>query len=179
VQAPVPSGWRNVPDADQTAVFTVGDRQVEVGYRFGRDGLRATVDGARLDVVADAVAADRVTLTLDGVRRTVEVHRVGDTAFVDGPLGASQLTEIERFPEPGAADEAGSLHAPMPGTVVRVELAEGQEVRGGAVVVVLEAMKMEHAVRAPHDGVVSSLPVAVGETVDTGQVLAVVSEVEP
>jgi propionyl-CoA carboxylase alpha chain len=177
VQRPVPWGWRNVPGADQTAVFTVGERQLEVGYRFGRDGLRATVDGARLDVAADAVAADRVTLTLDGIRRTVEVHRVGDTVFVDGPLGATELTEVERFPEPVAAEEAGSLHAPMPGTVVRVEVAEGEQVRAGAVVVVLEAMKMEHAVRAPHDGVVSSLPAAVGETVDTGEVLAVVAEV--
>jgi biotin carboxyl carrier protein len=85
---------------------------------------------------------------------------------------------VERFPEPVAAEEAGSLHAPMPGTVVRVEVTEGQEVGAGAVIVVLEAMKMEHAVRAPHDGVVSALSAAVGETVDTGEVLAVVHGAE-
>jgi acetyl/propionyl-CoA carboxylase alpha subunit len=178
VQRPVPSGWRNVPNADQTTTFAIDGRVVDVGYRFGRDGLRATVDGERLDVAAEVVTADGVTLTLDGVRRTVEVHRVCDTVFLDSPLGATELTEVERFPEPVAEEEAGSLHAPMPGTVVRVEVAEGQEVRAGAVVVVLEAMKMEHAVRAPYDGVVSALPAAVGETVDTGAVLAVVSEVE-
>jgi propionyl-CoA carboxylase alpha chain len=176
VQRTVPSGWRNVPNADQTAVFTTGDRTVEVGYRFTRHGLRASVDGERLDAVADDVAPDRVTLTVDGVRRTVEVHRVGATSFVDGPLGATELTEAERFPEPVAAEEPGSLHAPMPGTVVRVEVAEGERVRAGTVVVVLEAMKMEHVVRAPHDGVVASLSAAVGRAVDTGHVLAVVHD---
>jgi propionyl-CoA carboxylase alpha chain len=64
----------------------------------------------------------------------------------------------------------------MPGTVVRVEVAEGDEVPAGAVVVVLEAMKMEHAVRAPHAGVVSALHAQVGAAVDTGHVLAVVGE---
>jgi acetyl/propionyl-CoA carboxylase alpha subunit len=176
VQRTIPPGWRNVPNADQTAVFTAGDRQVEVGYRSTRDGLRASVDGTRLAVVAGAVTPQRVTLTVDGVRRTVDLHRVGDTVFCDSPLGSLELTEVERFPEPVAAEEPGSLHAPMPGTVVRVEVAEGQPVRAGAVVVVLEAMKMEHAVRAPHDGVVASLPASVGAAVDTGSVLAVVSE---
>src|SRR3954471_22950587 len=90
VQATVPSGWRNVPNADQTAVFiggpSLGDRPVEVGYRFTRDGLRATVDGERLDVVAGPIARDRVTLSVDGVRRSVDVHRVGDTVFLDSAL---------------------------------------------------------------------------------------------
>jgi biotin carboxyl carrier protein len=81
-----------------------------------------------------------------------------------------------RFPEPVAEEEAGSLHAPMPGTVVRVEVEEGRPVGAGAVVVVLEAMKMEHAVRAPYDGVVTTLHATVGQAVDTGHVLAVVTE---
>jgi acetyl/propionyl-CoA carboxylase alpha subunit len=174
VQPAVPSGWRNVPNADQVAVFRTGERDVEVGYRSGRDGLRATVDGERLDVTAGAVTAERVVLTVDGVRRAVDVHRVGDTVWLDSALGATELTEVERFPEPVAEEAAGSLHAPMPGTVVRVELEEGAEVAAGTVVVVLEAMKMEHAVRAPHDGVVSSLHATVGAAVDTGHVLAVV-----
>jgi propionyl-CoA carboxylase alpha chain len=67
----------------------------------------------------------------------------------------------------------------MPGTVVRVEVTEGQPVRAGAVVVVLEAMKMEHVVRAPTDGILTSLHAEVGVTVDTGHVLAVVSEKDP
>jgi acetyl/propionyl-CoA carboxylase alpha subunit len=176
VQATVPAGWRNVPNAHATASFTAGDRPVEVAYRFGRDGVRASVDGERLDVTVGDVTAERVTLTVGGVRRTVDVHRVGDTSFCDSALGATELVEAERFPEPVAEEEAGSLHAPMPGTVVRVEVEEGAAVGAGTVVVVLEAMKMEHAVRAPHDGVVTNLHATVGQAVDTGHVLAVVHD---
>jgi acetyl/propionyl-CoA carboxylase alpha subunit len=172
----VPTGWRNVPSADQVAEFAAGERRVEVRYRFSRHGLGAAVDGTRVDVVPGAITADRVVLTVAGVQRTVEVHRVGDTVWLDSALGSTELIELPRFPEPRTADAAGSLLAPMPGTVVRVEAAEGAAVTAGAVVVVLEAMKMEHAVRAPVDGVVTSLPVAAGDTVEAGRVLAVVSE---
>jgi acetyl/propionyl-CoA carboxylase alpha subunit len=176
VQPAVPSGWRNVPDGDQVAVFRAGEREVEVRYRFTRHGLGAGVDGVRLDVTAADAGPERVTLTLGGVGRTVGVHRVGDTVWLDSPLGATELTEVPRFAEPRAAEAPGSLRAPMPGTVVRVAVAEGAPVAAGEVVVVLEAMKMEHAVRAPSAGVVGSLPVAAGETVQAGQVLAVVGE---
>jgi acetyl/propionyl-CoA carboxylase alpha subunit len=176
VQPAVPSGWRNVPSGDQVAVFRAGERELEVRYRFTRHGIGAGVDGVRLDVAAAAATPARVVLTLDGVRRAVDVHRVGDTVWLDSPLGATELVELPRFPEPVAVEEPGSLRAPMPGTVVRVEVAEGTAVGAGEVVVVLEAMKMEHAVRAPADGVVASLPVAAGETVQAGQVLAVLGE---
>jgi acetyl/propionyl-CoA carboxylase alpha subunit len=178
VQAAVPSGWRNVPNGDQLAQFSVGGGQVEVRYRLGRDGMRASVDGVAVDVTAVELCPDRVTLAVDGIRRTVDVHRVGTVRYLDSSLGTTELRELERFPEPQASEEAGSLHAPMPGTVVRVEVADGQEVAAGAVVVVLEAMKMEHAVRAPHDGVVANLSAAVGQTVDTGEVLAVVHDAD-
>jgi propionyl-CoA carboxylase alpha chain len=133
------------------------------------------VAGEPVDVVAGTLTAERVVLTVDGVRRAVDVHRVGSTVWLDSPLGATELTEVERFPEPVAEAEAGSLRAPMPGTVVRIEVAEGDAVAAGAVVVVLEAMKMEHPVRAPRDGVVTDLPATAGAAVGSGQVLAVVS----
>jgi acetyl/propionyl-CoA carboxylase alpha subunit len=176
VQAAVPSGWRNVPNDDQVAVYRSGERQVEVRYRYGRSGLTATVDGTPLDVAAGETTAERVVLTLDGVRRAVDVHRVVDTVYLDSPLGSDALVEVPRFAEPVAGADAGSLLAPMPGTVVRVEVEEGARVAAGAVVVVLEAMKMEHAVRAPADGVVTALPAEVGSTVHTGAVLAVVGD---
>jgi propionyl-CoA carboxylase alpha chain len=104
------------------------------------------------------------------------VHRVGSVSYVDSALGFSALAEVPRFPDPAAAEHAGSLLAPMPGTVVRVLAAEGARVRAGAALMVLEAMKMEHTVTAPVDGVLAGLRVEPGDQVDTGQVLAVVSE---
>lgn len=66
----------------------------------------------------------------------------------------------------------------MPGTVVRVEVTEGQSVSAGDAVVVLEAMKMQHTIRTPSDGIVVKIPVAVAAQVDSGQVLAVVQDGE-
>ena len=69
---------------------------------------------------------------------------------------------------------AGSLLAPMPGTVIRVGVQVGDEVKQGQPLLWLEAMKMEHTISAPADGVVAELTVGEGEQVEVGAVLAVV-----
>jgi propionyl-CoA carboxylase alpha chain len=97
---------------------------------------------------------------------------VADTAYVDSPLGSSVLTEVPRFAEPESNAPAGSLLAPMPGTVVRIAVAAGDPVSADDPIVVLEAMKMEHAIRAPVAGVVAVVNVRVGQAVDTGTELA-------
>jgi len=66
----------------------------------------------------------------------------------------------------------------MPGTVVRVEVSVGDHVPEGAVILAIEAMKMEHAIRAPAAGVVTDLPIAVGAQVDNGSVLAVLDDAD-
>jgi propionyl-CoA carboxylase alpha chain len=91
-------------------------------------------------------------------------------------VGTVLLTPVPRFTEPGSALAVGSLVAPMPGTVLRVAVAAGDEVRAGDPLLWLEAMKMEHKITAPADGVVAELPVAAGTQVDVGAVLAVVKE---
>jgi biotin carboxyl carrier protein len=116
-----------------------------------------------------------VDAEIDGVRRRYKVVRDGLDYYVDSALGSTTLREVERFPDPTTLAEAGSLVAPMPGAVVRIEVIEGSQVAAGAPIIVLEAMKMEHAVRAPTDGVVSAISVAAGDQVESGQVLAVVS----
>jgi acetyl/propionyl-CoA carboxylase alpha subunit len=171
----VPSGWRNVPNQDQSAVFTCAGERREVRYQFSRSGLHLAVDGRELPgAQAGQVRQDRVELTVGGISRRYLVHRVAGTAYVDSPLGSTALDEVPRFTEPGSASAAGSLLAPMPGTVVRIAVTPGDSVSAQAPVVVLEAMKMEHAVRAPVAGLVTQVNVRVGQAVDTGTELAVV-----
>jgi acetyl/propionyl-CoA carboxylase alpha subunit len=175
----LPSGWRNVPGDQQWAAFDVGDRRVEVRYLLGTGGLTAEVDGSAVpDLVLRAASASRVDLDVAGVRREFAVHRVGDRSYVDSVLGSTVVSECARFPEPGSLAAPGSLLAPMPGTVVRVDVLPGDQVRAGAVVVVIEAMKMEHSVVAPHDGTATEVAVVVGRSVDVGAVLAVVEPAE-
>jgi propionyl-CoA carboxylase alpha chain len=149
---------------------------VEVAYRTGRGGLRAEGhEGVRLV----AASPDRVTLDVGGVRHGFDVRIVpGATAadvYVDSPLGPVALRALPRFADPGDLVAPGSLLAPMPGTVVRVETGPGAAVAEGQTLLVLEAMKMEHRIAAPAAGVVAELNVAAGRRVEAGAVLAVIA----
>ncbi|HRD10361.1 MAG TPA: biotin carboxylase N-terminal domain-containing protein [Mycobacterium sp.] len=171
----LPSGFRTLHSAPQQVSFTFGDTDVEVTYRFERGRVRVSVDGETLDVVLFGATVDLVDAEIDGVRRRYRVLRDGLDVYVDSALGASALREVDRFPDPSSLTEAGSLVAPMPGAVVRVEVIEGARVTAGTPIIVLEAMKMEHMVKAPADGVVAAISVNTGDQVESGQVLAVVS----
>ncbi len=165
-----PSGWRNVPSQPQTASY---DGTV-VAYSHGREGLLAAVDGNPLEVRLWSASPYLVDLSVRGVRRRYDVA-LGATTYVDSALGHSALVEDPRFPVPGSTLAAGSLTAPMPGTVLRVTAAVGDEVKAGDALVVLEAMKMEHGVKAVADGTVTEVLVEAGDQVDAGAVLVVVS----
>ncbi len=172
----IPSGWRNVPSDDQHVTFDTGDgTQLAVRYRFSGQTVTATINGEPVtELLLRQAAAGRVVADIDGIRREFTIRQDGDTWDVDSSLGSSQLTELPRFPDPQSRAAPGSLLAPMPGTVVRLEVAPGAQVKAGTPIVVLEAMKMEHSVSAPHDGVVTDIEVTGGQQVDVGTVLAVV-----
>ena len=174
----LPSGWRNVGGASQHVAYTLRDSDVDVRYRFRRDGLDVRVNDEPLAAALVSATGSRVVLETDGVRRDYAVHRSGGWSFVDGPDGSVALAEVPRFADPSTKVAAGSLLAPMPGTVVRVLAEPGATVAAGQPLVVLEAMKMEHTVAAPGDGVLGEVHVSAGDQVDTGQVLAVVEDPE-
>jgi len=167
----LPPGWRNVPSQLQRARYAGHD----VGYRIDRSGL--VVEG-RDDVRLVSMRPDRVELEVAGIRRAFDVTDYGGLVCVDSALGPVTLIPQPRFADPAAHVTAGSLLAPMPGTVVRLAAAVGDEVTAGQPLLWLEAMKMEHLVAAPAAGVVAELPVAVGQQVEVGSVLAVVKPEE-
>jgi acetyl/propionyl-CoA carboxylase alpha subunit len=176
VLAAAPSGWRNVPSEPQWTTYSAGGAAYHVGYRFTRRGLEAaTVNQESFgDVEMIHVASDVVDLAVDGVRRTFRIGRGGGSTQVHSSLGATTFVELPRFAEPEVFSVPGSLVAPMPGTVVRVDVRPGDDIQLGAPVVVLEAMKMQHTVVAPAAGTVTGVGVEAGQTVDAGAVLAVV-----
>jgi propionyl-CoA carboxylase alpha chain len=188
VQPAVPSGWRNNPSQPQRVDLQGDGGVLAVGYRLGRNGALEALEvdgeplpGARLWGTNPTGAGTwLVHLEVAGVRRRFEVHRVGDVHYVDGPLGHAELRELPRFPPPEdqAATAAGSLASPLPGIVRRVGAAPGDRVAAGALLVVVEAMKLEHRVGAPHAGRVREVLVAEGQEVDAGTPVAVLEEVE-
>ncbi|GGM35275.1 acetyl/propionyl-CoA carboxylase subuit alpha [Longimycelium tulufanense] len=172
VQPGVPIGWRNLPSQLEHKEFTTRDGRVEVRYRLGRGGLEvAGLEGIRLV----SVEPHQVVLDTAGVHRRFLVESYGDDVHVDSVLGSVVLRRVPRLVEPGSVVAEGSLLAPMPGAVAEIEVTEGEDVRAGQPLLVLEAMKMRHAVRSPVDGVVRAIKVSAGAQVDAGEVLAIVS----
>ncbi|KJK40819.1 acetyl-CoA carboxylase subunit alpha [Lentzea aerocolonigenes] len=154
----LPLGWRNVRSQQPTAKFLFGDTEIEVEY----DPEQAT--------------EDTVILDLDGVKTPFRVARYGDLVEVDSPRGSVSLKAVPRFPEPETKLAPGATIAPMPGTVVRVSVNQGDHVEAGTELLVLEAMKMEHRVLANNAGTVTELLVEKAQQVNAGDVLAVVEE---
>ncbi len=167
----LPSGWRNLASGHQVKTF-VDDAGAEhrVEYRFGRAGLTLPNDEA---VHLVSASPDEVVLgDHHGVARSFAVARHGQAVYVDSAQGSVHLVAQSRFPEPGSAVEKGSLVAPMPGNVIRLGAAVGDTVTAGQPLIWLEAMKMEHTITAPTDGVLAELNVDTGHQVEVGAVLA-------
>ena len=138
-----------------------------VGFRIRVDGrqreLRIAFSDDRPNFDAEDDDGSFLGLAFAGDRLTV-VTRNEDAVF--------EIVDLRAAPV-GATAGGGQLVAPMPGTVAAVSVSAGQQVTAGQTLVVVEAMKMEHAVKAPHDGTVSRLDCAVGDLVREGQELVV------
>jgi propionyl-CoA carboxylase alpha chain len=171
VLGPVPSGWRNLTSGYQVKTYRDdSDTEHRIEYRFNRTGLALSGDESVHLITA---APDQVVLADDnGVAYGFAVTRYGEDSYVDSARGPVHLTAVPRFPEAGSAVEKGSLVAPMPGNVIRLGAAVGDAVTAGQPLIWLEAMKMEHTISAPTDGVLTELNVETGQQVDVGAVLA-------
>jgi propionyl-CoA carboxylase alpha chain len=208
VLRPMPSGWRNNPNGPAKVSFEGHHGAIEVEYGFDRSGrsnhLRAVLSAPHSRSATHTPASpeslgaagvgeggvgeggatvlectpDEVAMEIGGVRTRFEVQQVDGVAYVDSPLGSSVLRVIERFRLPESQGAAGSLAAPLPGTVVKVAVDPGQAVEAGDLLVVIEAMKMEHEVSAPRSGIVSAVRVEQGHQVEPGEVLVVIDAEE-
>ena len=176
----LPSGWRNIVSQPQQKSFRrvggpdAGETDtIEVSYRISRDGLLAV---GHDDVHLVSMEPDRVVLRTNGVQRRFEVATYDRLVSIDSPLGPVALELLSRFPSAEDHTAPGSLLAPMPGSIVRIAVAEGDQVGAGQPLLWLEAMKMQHQVTAPVTGTVAELHVTEGQQVEVGAVLAVVTE---
>ena len=176
----LPSGWRNIVSQPQQKSFRrvggpdAGETDtIEVSYRISRGGLLAV---GHDDVHLVSMEPDRVVLRTNGVQRRFEVATYDRLVSIDSPLGPVALELLSRFPSAEDHTAPGSLLAPMPGSIVRIAVAEGDQVIAGQPLLWLEAMKMQHQVTAPVTGTVAELHVTEGQQVEVGAVLAVVTE---
>jgi propionyl-CoA carboxylase alpha chain len=174
--AHTPTGWRNGRLPDQKVVLHRGDAEIEVRYRALRDGSFRFADGTTAHL--HSWSPNAIDAEVGGHRMRARITRSRDQLIVQGPNGDLTFTEQPRFVLPGAGDDAGGFVAQMPGKVIDLRVQAGDAVAAGDIVVVLEAMKMEHPMRAPEDGVVAEVLVSVDEQVEAGTLLLVVETAE-
>ncbi len=177
----ITSGWRNtVMPYERTEFETSSGDSLLVEYRIGRDGLFDTRvalrggDPSRHAVAFRGRTVDGVEIVVDGRRFRSTVTPDGDSWHVHGPQGDLALRELPRFPVAGLEAVAGGLTAPMPGKVISTHVAVGDRVEAGQLLIVLEAMKMEHRVTAPEAGACTEFRVAEGDQVGNGELLVVI-----
>ncbi|WP_344589629.1 biotin carboxylase N-terminal domain-containing protein [Actinomadura vinacea] len=174
----VPDGWRPGAPAWTTWIITpAGGGPVEVRVQ-GRahDALVAVGGAGPVPASLRADGPSSLVLTYGGRTVAFAAARADATLWLGRGGRAWALAEHVRA-ESGAADAAagdGVLRSPMPGTVLAVKAAEGDQVAEGQALVVVEAMKMEHTVTAPVAGVVVRLPARPGAQVALDAVLAVI-----
>ena len=165
-------GWRSLGEFIRRFSFCQGEDEVSASLRYRRDGsLQFSVAG----MVAElhfAAAGTGIALHWGDVSAVVHVYRLSDVAYVHTAQGAAQITVSDLLAHPDVAQaEGGRLTAPMPGKVVSFAVKAGDRVKRGQALAVLDAMKMEHTIAAPADGVVAELLYAPGDQVGEGAAL--------
>ena len=153
--------------------FEFGGEHAKAWLTYERDGaLHLAVgegDAAVAGPLKFAEQAGGIELQFAGQRTRAAVYAQGEVDHVFTPRGATQITAIDLLAHSGeSAAEGGRLTAPMPGKVVSFAVKAGDAVTKGQPLAVMEAMKMEHTIAAPADGVVQELLYAPGDQVTEG-----------
>jgi propionyl-CoA carboxylase alpha chain len=173
---PVPAaGWRNVGHALHADQLTDAAGTIEVRAATPHEAASVHV-GGHWQAVGTAVTHEgTVDMTAeDGLRRRYRVRTAIHGAFVNGPEGQSTFARPAEDDPDERGGVAGECRAPLPGAITKVLVAAGDAVGEGDGLVVLEAMKMEHTLRAHGAGTVTQVVAAPGQQVDVGDLLVVV-----
>jgi 3-methylcrotonyl-CoA carboxylase alpha subunit len=161
--------WRLNGQARREISFSLGDDLSTVSVLYGAADFTLTVEGASHTVRGELDPDGRLDATIDGQRIVAWTVPDGDFLhiFLDGESSRLEIVDPLRRSS-RQVDSLGGLHAPMPGTILSLLVEPGTDVTPGTPLLVLEAMKMEHTVKAPSAGRVNRFRYAVGDQVAEG-----------
>ncbi len=173
----IPGGWRNSHMPPETTSFQAGDETFAVAYSLMRDGtLHLSIEDREYTVQIHEAGSGITDIRIDRIRMRFEIDGDEPVWFVHGIDGDCELRELPRFPEKGLDDQDSGLTAPMPGNVLAVHVNEGDRVEQGQLLMILEAMKMEHQIIAPREGIIEEIRVKTGDQAANGELLIVLNE---
>ena len=168
----IPTGWRNSRLPRQKISFNYLDEDVDVTYQSNRDGSFSVNDGTTAKIIEWTPLG--IDIEVNNSRFFSKVTRDNDNIVVHGPWGDALFKILPRFTLPGSEQQAGGLVAPMPGKVIDLKVKVGSKVKKGDTLVILEAMKMEHQVKASEDGKVTKVLIKKDDQLENGALLMVV-----
>ena len=168
----LPSGWTNGRIPRQNIKFKYKDNEINVSYKAGRNGSFAVYDSS--SAIVHECYENGIDMEYDGKRQFSKISISNNKVLVHMPFGDILLEMLPRFIVPGLEIQAGGLVAPMPGKVISLNVKKGSKVKTGDTLVILEAMKMEHSIKAAEDGVVSELFIGGDDQVENGALLMVI-----
>ena len=166
----MPSNWTNGRMPHQRIKLVILKNEIEIKYQLKRSGL-FEVMGTNCKI--HAVDESGIDVEVGSHRFFAQVTRANDQILINMPFGDLDAVIVPRFIEPGNEVPEGGLVAPMPGKVIEVKVKKGDKVKAGDTLIIIEAMKMEHSIKATENGKVTKLMVSLNQQVDNGATLLV------
>ena len=166
------SGWTNGRLPKQNITFIFDNEEYKVLYKYKRN-IGYVFEWGKIGIIhsTDEYGIDA---EFNGKRHYSRITIKDNNILVHMPFGDVNLEIKPRFVMPGSENIQGSLSAPMPGKVIALNVKKGSKVKAGDVLVILEAMKMEHSIKALEDGVVSKILISKNDQVENGAPLMIV-----
>ncbi|MDB5889416.1 MAG: acetyl/propionyl/methylcrotonyl-CoA carboxylase subunit alpha [Polaromonas sp.] len=162
-------GWRSHGVMRRTLDFEFHDKAVSAVLTYLHDGALLLTVGETSGPLVFSPSASGIDVRFAGQRNSVHLYKNSDLCHVFTGYGATHIVAIDVLAHAGDSHaESGRLTAPMPGKVVSFAIKAGDTVQKGQALAVMEAMKMEHTIAAPADGVVTELLYAPGDQVAEG-----------
>jgi len=169
----MPANWTNGRMPLQRVKLLILQNEHEVTYRLNKDNLYDVMGSSCKIHYCDISGID---IEIDSHRFYAQVTDAGSVILINMPFGDVNATLLPRFSELGNDVPEGGLIAPMPGKVIDVKVKQGKKVKAGDTLVIIEAMKMEHSIKATEAGKIAKVMVRLNDQVDNGATLLVLEK---
>ena len=169
----MPANWTNGRMPLQRIKLLFIQDEIEVKYKLNKDNLYEVMGSICEIYHCDSAGID---VEIDSHRFYAHVTEAGSEITINMPFGDVNASILPRFIEPGNDVPEGGLIAPMPGKVIDVKVKKGSKVKAGDTLVIIEAMKMEHAIKATETGKIAKVMIKLNDQVDNGATLLVLEK---
>jgi propionyl-CoA carboxylase alpha chain len=169
----MPANWTNGRMPLQRVKLLFEQDEIEVKYKLNKDNLYEVMGSICEIYHCDSFGID---MEIDSHRFYAHITEAGNEIIINMPFGDVNVSVLPRFIEPGNDVPEGGLIAPMPGKVIDVKVKKGSKVKAGDTLVIIEAMKMEHSIKATETGKIAKVMIQLNDQVDNGATLLVLEK---